>query len=244
MSCPIVALTEWLRKQRRVREGRQGRRGGKDAPALAPAGFTKLLPPPPEHALVSRRAREGSLHGRHLRAAPTRAPARPPEFVAFNPAPFLPTTHQALTRGPRGAPPTEQQLRGARPAYQATEPGLSLTWANRASHALQAGTTRRSSIVRSGRMDSPAAHSLLCGGSTLRDPVSLGPQPETEGGFRIAHCVDGLLCPYQSASSTPTAAWRARRARSGASPAPLEYRECVADDVKTGGLTSFRAASS
>ena len=45
----------------------------------------------------------------------------------------------------------------------------------------------------------------------------------------------------------PTAAWRARRARSGASTASkvwrehgaLEYVECLADDVKPGKRTSF-----
>ena len=42
-------------------------------------------------------------------------------------------------------------------------------------------------------------------------------------------------CRCRRRASTFTGAWRARPARSGA----LEFRECVADDVKVGKRTSF-----
>ncbi len=48
-----------------------------------------------------------------------------------------------------------------------------------------------------------------------------------------------LSFPSRRRACQPIAPWRAKPAKSGASTAPLEFRECLADDVKVGKRTSF-----
>ena len=48
-----------------------------------------------------------------------------------------------------------------------------------------------------------------------------------------------LSCRSRGRDCRPTGAWRKRRARSGREHGALEFRECVADDVKPGKRTSF-----
>ncbi|UUZ67859.1 DUF1428 domain-containing protein [Polaromonas sp. P2-4] len=55
----------------------------------------------------------------------------------------------------------------------------------------------------------------------------------------MARYIDGFVVPVPQKMSMPTAAWRARPARSGANMAHSEYIECLADDVKPGKVTSF-----
>ena len=54
--------------------------------------------------------------------------------------------------------------------------------------------------------------------------------------------VDGFVLRCRRRTSPPTRRWRRWPARCGSSTARLEVRECVADDVKVGKLTSFPQA--